>query len=229
MGFSKIKLPSERSILEKLEIYENDSSTICHNVPVVGFFDFATFDKIRLSTKIASKVLMRMDVHGLLSVHILSQTDDIVISDARVSSNNRDRNDRFRQNRPRLPKDYPGTVIEVCMLEKQSIDEEAQGEIEVLMQLNEFGEDTKISGGRLRVKNVKPNYSRNQKLTNILNLSGVQEISNDRVLESSSLHLTEEGIHVAVSGNDDNDEEGDEEASQPNEPLLSANELPLFF
>ena len=229
LGFSKIKLPSERSILEKLEIYENDSSTICHNVPVVGFFDFATFDKIRLSTKIASKVLMRMDVHGLLSVHILSQTDDIVISDARVSSNNRDRNDRFRQNRPRLPKDYPGTVIEVCMLEKQSIDEEAQGEIEVLMQLNEFGEDTKISGGHLRVKNVKPNYSRNQKLTNILNLSGVQEISNDRVLESSSLRSTEEGIHVAVSGNDDNDEEGDEEADQSNEPLLSANELPLFF
>ena len=115
------------------------------------------------------------------------------------------------------------------MLEKQSIDEEAQGEIEVLMQLNEFGDDTKISGGRLRVKNVKPNYSRTKKLTNILNLSGVQEISNDRVLESSSLHSTEDEIHVAVGGNDENDEEGDEEADRSNEPLLSANELPLFF
>ncbi|AQZ09110.1 RAD17 (YOR368W) [Zygosaccharomyces parabailii] len=134
LGFSRIKLPNSRSILEKIEVYDSDSTTMVYGKPVVGFFDFNCFDKIRQSTKVASKVLLRMDAHGLLSVNILSQTDDVLIADTRNSSG----------RLPQLPKDYPGIVIEVCMLEKESIDESAQAEIRLLMEDSEQERSKKI-------------------------------------------------------------------------------------
>ncbi|CAI7358920.1 AVN_collapsed_G0052410.mRNA.1.CDS.1 [Saccharomyces cerevisiae] len=167
LGFSKIKLPSNRSILEKLQVFDGDSTTVIDGFAVIGFFDFTSFDKIRKSTKIASKVLFRMDVHGVLSVNILSQTDDVIITDTTRPSNNRPGSIRQLQ----LPKDYPGIVIEVCMLEKESIDEAAQTEIELLMETNELGNRNsfKKSTIRKRYGTDKGNETSND---NLLQLNG---------------------------------------------------------
>ncbi|CCH58230.1 hypothetical protein TBLA_0A04350 [Henningerozyma blattae CBS 6284] len=113
LGFSKIRLPSNRSIMEKLEVY-NSTSTI------IGFFDFNSIDKLRPSTKIASKVLLRLDAHGILSANILCQIDKIAITSSASTSE--------------APADYPGVVIEICMLEKEIIDSASKNEIEVLMR-----------------------------------------------------------------------------------------------
>lgn len=167
LGFSKIKLPSNRSILEKLQVFDGDSTTVIDGFAVIGFFDFTSFDKIRKSTKIASKVLFRMDVHGVLSVNILSQTDDVIITDTTRPSNNRPGSIRQLQ----LPKDYPGIVIEVCMLEKESIDEAAQTEIELLMETSELGNRNsfKKSTIRKRYGTDKGNETSND---NLLRLNG---------------------------------------------------------
>lgn len=167
LGFSKIKLPSNRSILEKLQVFDGDSTTVIDGFAVIGFFDFTSFDKIRKSTKIASKVLFRMDVHGVLSVNILSQTDDVIITDTTRPSNNRPGSIRQLQ----LPKDYPGIVIEVCMLEKESIDEAAQTEIELLMETSELGNRNsfKKSTIRKRYGTDKGNETSND---NLLQLNG---------------------------------------------------------
>ncbi|AET39813.1 Rad17p Ecym_5010 [Eremothecium cymbalariae DBVPG len=123
LGFSKIILPSERSILEKLEIYDSDSTTIVHDSPVIGMFDFSSLDKLRLSTKIASKVLIRRDVHGLLTINILSQTNDVLMADKKPAT----------ANRNNLPIEYPGIVIEVSLLEKAAADDVDVRDIHLLM------------------------------------------------------------------------------------------------
>ena len=108
-----------------------------------------------------------MDVHGVLSVNILSQTDDVIITDTTRPSNNRPGSIRQLQ----LPKDYPGIVIEVCMLEKESIDEAAQTEIELLMETNELGNRNsfKKSTIRKRYGTDKGNETSND---NLLQLNG---------------------------------------------------------
>ncbi|CDO95221.1 unnamed protein product [Kluyveromyces dobzhanskii CBS 2104] len=111
-GVSKIVLPNERSILEKFEIYANDSSTIAYNQPMVTVFDYAMLDKIRASARIASKIMIRRDLHGLMTVNILNETKDILRSNDKESK------------RPKsvfgngLPTHYPGIIIEISMLEK---------------------------------------------------------------------------------------------------------------
>lgn len=130
LGLSKILLPSERSILEKMEVYDGDSSTILYDTPCIGFFDFSTFDKIRISTKIASKVLFRKDVHGLLNINILSQTDDVIIADTKYSNSSLTSSKKSVQ----LPKDYPGIVIEISMLEKMNSNEVKQRDLELMME-----------------------------------------------------------------------------------------------
>lgn len=138
IGLSKIKLPSNKSILEKFEVYNVDYTSLCYGKPAIAFFDFNLFDKIRMSTKIASKVLFRLDANGVLSVNILSHTDDIIISDTnrgRMIAGN---------HQLQLPKDYPGIVIEVCLMEKERMDETSQREVEVFMEANEMGEQSQI-------------------------------------------------------------------------------------
>lgn len=196
LGFSRIKLPNSRSILEKLEVYDSDSTTLLYGKPIIGFFDFNCFDKIRQSTKVASKVLLRMDVHGLLSVNILSQTDDVLIADTR--------NSNARQLQ--LPKNYPGIVIEVCMLEKESIDEVAQSEIQLLMEGSELGRDKKFSK-RPSTNDPVPTLDPKN------NLLGLSNSKLDR--QASGPRLSDE---------DDNGDETNKE-----EPSYTANEIPLFF
>lgn len=195
LGFSRIKLPNSRSILEKIEVYDSDSSTLVYGKPVVGFFDFNCFDKIRQSTKVASKVLLRMDVHGLLSVNILSQTDDVLVADTRNSSG----------RQPQLPKDYPGIVIEVCMLEKESIDESAQAEIRLLMEDSEQERSKKIP------KRSKKRHS----------------IANDSPTDNL-LGLSNAKLKFPKTSSRSNDD-GAEDAEQSKEASYPANELPLFF
>lgn len=180
LGFSKIILPSSRSILEKLEIYENDSSTIISGTPVIGFFDFTSFDKIRMSCKIASKVLLRMDVHGLLSVNILSQTDNVVISDPKSKSNNTGVGTSIASRQIQLPKDYPGIVIEICMLEKESIDSISQQEIELLM--NTISSRTLDKTKNIKRKRYAPIIqasTENSQTTNYLGLKEKKSESGD--------------------------------------------------
>lgn len=209
LGFSKIKLPSSRSILEKLEIFENDSTTLCYDVPVIAFFDFTLFDKIRMSTKIASKVLFRMDVHGLLSVNILSQTDDIIISDRRKNSNY---NNTTTSKKPlQLPKDYPGIVSEICMLEKESINQNAQNEIELLMNIDELGEFKKktIKTTKLSFNPYNPGNSINE-----------SEINNDSNLLNLTTGDENDNNHDTFNSDNDNDDSS---------LAYSTTDLPLFF
>ena len=72
-GLSKIVLPNEKSILEKFELYANDSTTPLYDKPMICVFDYQTLDKIRISSRIASKVLIRKDVHGLMTVNMLNE------------------------------------------------------------------------------------------------------------------------------------------------------------
>ncbi|CCF57485.1 hypothetical protein KAFR_0C04940 [Kazachstania africana CBS 2517] len=146
LGMSKIKLPGVRSILEKLEIYESDFATLCYDVPVIGFFDFGTFDKIRASTKIASKVLFRMDSNGLLSVNILSQTDNVIISDTRNSN----RSNSGGAKQLQLPKDYPGIVIEVSILGKEELDEFSIHDVEKLMETKTGTDDKHVENHNIK-------------------------------------------------------------------------------
>lgn len=148
LGLSKIKFPSNRTVLEKLEIFENDSATRCFGAPVIGYFSFSSFDKIRMSTKIASKILLRMDVHGILSVNILSHTDNIMgpdtSSSAATTGTTRPAGSMASKssNMMQLPKDYPGIVIDVCMVEKEALDDIAQEEIISFMNDNSTSSST---------------------------------------------------------------------------------------
>lgn len=130
-GYSKILLPSERSILEKLEIYNGDSTTLVDDVPVIGLFDFVTFDKIRLCVKIASKLLIRRDIHGLMTVNILSQTEDVILKESKL---NQKKHTYTGNNQSKgLPSDCPGIVIEVSMLEKIMSEDLDGKEIQLMM------------------------------------------------------------------------------------------------
>ena len=226
LGYSKIKFPSNRSILEKLQVYDNDSTTVLNDVPVIGFFDFSSFDKIRMSTKIASKVLFRMDIHGLLSVSILSQTDDVVITATRYSNKqgNSDVFNNMKSKQKQLPKDYPGIVIEVCMLEKESIDEVSQNEIVLLMQSNESGE---LINDR------------------VINVQQRKHVSIDHDFgDGHLLGLGNKKIRLQKQGKDEEtnlkdmptkleqlkkDEDNETKTQDPNHFPPSTNDIPLFF
>ncbi|QLQ81743.1 hypothetical protein HG537_0F05040 [Torulaspora globosa] len=144
LGLSKIRLPSSRSILEKLEIYDTDFETVVHGKSIVASFDFNLFDKMRMSIRIASKVLFKMDAHGLLSVNILSQTDDVIVSETRPTTNRARSLDGSRQIQ--LPRDYPGIVVEVCLIEREQFDDNARRNIEILMDNGE--RDKAVPSGR---------------------------------------------------------------------------------
>lgn len=148
LGLSRINLPSSKTILEKLEVYDTDFKTLVHGRPVVANFDFNLFDKLRMSVRIASKALFRMDSHGNLSVSILSQTGDVIVTDARAMAN---RSRTFGSGRQvQLPRDYPGIVVEVNLLEKDHYDESSVRELESLMQTNNLGEHKSRRRKRLR-------------------------------------------------------------------------------
>lgn len=132
LGLSKIKFPSNKNVIEKLEIYDNNSTTMCYDKPVIGYFNYTSFNKIILSTKIASKILLRMDVHGILSINILSHTDNVMMSEDKFTKQSSSTSSK-RYNSMQLPKDYPGIVIDVCMIEKEPLDMYAQEEIHQFM------------------------------------------------------------------------------------------------
>ncbi|CAR22321.1 Rad17p [Lachancea thermotolerans CBS 6340] len=134
LGFSKILLPSERSILEKLETFDSDTHEKVHEKPVIGFFDFGSFDKMRASAKIASKVLIRKDAHGLMSVNILSETDDILRGDSKTKSSASPANPHSSAY---LSREYPGIVIDISILEKARVDYDDMEEVKLLMQNND--------------------------------------------------------------------------------------------
>ncbi|QLG73135.1 hypothetical protein HG535_0E02190 [Zygotorulaspora mrakii] len=136
LGLSKIVLPSAKTILEKLEVFDEDFTTLCYGKPVIALFDFNLFDKLRMSIKISSKVLLRLDAHGVLNVNVLSLTEDILLSSnkSKATSSN---------SRLQLPKDYPGIVIELSLMEKEITDENSMRDVEIFMETNELGEPIK--------------------------------------------------------------------------------------
>lgn len=238
MGYSKIVIPNSRSILEKLEIYKDDSTTLCYNVPVIGYFDFATFDKIRLSTKIASKVLFRMDVNGLLSVNVLSQTDDILLSDNNKSKDKSKKAKSGRKNTTELPNDYPGIVCEICLLEREMIEQDVQDEIEMFMNIDE--------SGVLKRKNIMPTprylnpvenedtYSNTSSVfqnSNILNLSSEQTeiVSRNFVDSKKSENSTVDVMKPGDNEDDDDDINNDEHDKTNSSVAYGTGEIPLFF
>ncbi|SCU79849.1 LAME_0B00628g1_1 [Lachancea meyersii CBS 8951] len=131
LGLSKILLPSEKSILKKLEIFDPVSFEKTFDLPVIGVFDFTSFDKIRSSARIASKVLLRKDVHGLMNVNILSQTDDLILGEVKRSRT------APKVGTMPLSRDYPGIVIDVAILEKARLDEADVSEMRLLMESSE--------------------------------------------------------------------------------------------
>ena len=143
-----------------------------------------------------------MDVHGVLSVNILSQTDDVIITDTTRPSNNRLNGIHQLQ----LPKDYPGIVIEVCMLEKESIDEAAQAEIELLMETNEL-----THRGNFKKPSIIKRYD----------AVGDNKLSNDNLLQ-----LNGEKIRLPSEENKNNNKEDEGEESHYKYPT---NDIPLFF
>lgn len=146
LGLSKIRLPSSKSILEKLEVYDTDFKSLVHDKPIVATFDFSLFDKIRMSVRIASKVLFRMDSHGNLSVNILSQVGDVIVTDSRTAAG---RSRTFGSGKQvQLPRDYPGIVVEFNLLEKDHYDEASARELESLMENDELREANRTSKKR---------------------------------------------------------------------------------
>ncbi|GAV52744.1 hypothetical protein ZYGR_0AI00260 [Zygosaccharomyces rouxii] len=209
LGFSRIKLPSSRSILEKLEVYDGDSTTLIYDKPVLGFFDFSSFDKIRQSTKVASKVLLRMDVHGLLSVNILSRTDDMILTDTRSNGNNYNGNSSNNGgHHKQLSGEYPGIVIEVCMLEKENIDEADQEEFQLLMEINELERTSRFS--------KKSTYRRRQAVPN--DGRGIDETSTDNLLGLTNAKLDAAAAAAPPPARNDDIL-----------PRSNNNEIPLFF
>ncbi|AAS52330.1 ADR411Wp [Eremothecium gossypii ATCC 10895] len=146
LGLSKIILPSERSVLEKLEVYENDSTTLIHDAPVIGLFDFAALDKLRPSTKIASKVLIRKDVHGLLAVNILSDTNAILVPEKR---------ELIRASRS-VSAEYPTVVIEVFLLEKASVGDIDVRDVHQLMLTSPAHRRSGFADSGSRIVSVTP-------------------------------------------------------------------------
>ncbi|BAO40661.1 DNA damage checkpoint control protein RAD17 [Kluyveromyces marxianus] len=126
-GLSKIILPNERSILEKFEIYSNDSTTLLYDQPMITVFDHSTLDKIRKSSRIASKVMIRKDAHGLMTVNMLNDTKDV------LRSNDRETKRAKQSSTASLPIHYPGIIIEASMLEKSLPELLDVNEIESMM------------------------------------------------------------------------------------------------
>ncbi|CEP64885.1 Rad17p LALA0_S14e01464g [Lachancea lanzarotensis] len=144
LGLSKILLPSEKSILEKLEVFDSTSFERTFDQPVIGIFDFSTLDKIRSSVRIASKVLLRKDVHGLMSVNILSQTDDFIYGNVKKSRH------ANKSGAAQLSKDYPGVVIDVAILEKARLDDSDLTDVRLLMDAGERRQKPSYEPSNLR-------------------------------------------------------------------------------
>ncbi|SCW01440.1 LAFE_0D12618g1_1 [Lachancea fermentati] len=165
LGLSKVVLPGERTILEKLEVYSGEASIKVDNCPVIGYFDFSTFDKMRMSAKIASKILLRKDIHGLLNVNILSQTDNVILVDSKITSKMQNTSDI---RNAQLPKDYPGIVIDISILEKVHLEEFDVQEINLLMESPEEAQTKAIyqpsrpnDDGKVSTKDLDGNYDNN--------------------------------------------------------------------
>lgn len=152
LGLSKIRLPSRRSILEKLEIYDSDFETPVHGKPVIANFDFNLFDKMRMSVRIASKVMFRMDAHGLLSVNILSQTDDIIVSESKAVTSRPEGHEGVGP--AQLPRDYPGIVVEICLLEREQFDDNSKRNIATLMDNTGLDESTDVPKSNSSISKV---------------------------------------------------------------------------
>ncbi|KAL6938221.1 hypothetical protein ACO0RG_004765 [Hanseniaspora osmophila] len=148
LGLSRISLPSERTCLEKVEFMNNADGQRDQSAPQeesISYFDFQMLDKISKSVKIASKVLFRKDTRGVLSVNILSKTNNIIpVGNFRKSS-------ATLQNRKKtnvLPKNYSGIVIDITMIEKES--ESGFQDIIEMVNRDENTISTKIRASRKR-------------------------------------------------------------------------------
>ncbi|KAL6939978.1 hypothetical protein ACO0QE_003856 [Hanseniaspora vineae] len=150
LGLSRISLPSERTCLEKIEFMnsvdsQNNQSALQEES--ISYFDFQMLDKISKSVKIASKVLFRKDTRGVLSVNILSKTNNIIpVGNFRKSSTT-------LQNKKKtnvLPKNYSGIVIDITMIEKES-DSDFQDIIE-MMNRDESTPSPKKKASRKRAR-----------------------------------------------------------------------------
>lgn len=113
-GLSKIILPSERSILEKFQIYDNDSATDLYDEPLISVFDYSTLDKIRPSCMIANNILIRKDVHGLMTFDILNDGTEFTRLNEKERAAKRRRTDLSTST----VSDHPGIIVEISVMEK---------------------------------------------------------------------------------------------------------------
>ncbi|CAL9731535.1 DNA damage checkpoint control protein Rad17p [Monosporozyma unispora] len=195
IGYSKIILPNNRNIIEKLEVMNpmiTSDSNLIFDTPIIAYFDFNRFDKIRLSCRIASKVLLRMDMNGILGVNILSQTNNIIVS----NKNNEKQTSTNTSKETPLPIDYPGIVIEITMLTKDTLDAVAQQDIETLMDVTLRGRArTRDQNGRdpiaQRSHYLTDNHPTTKPVTNnLLQLSNnVGNTTNDSEAETDDENI----------------------------------------
>lgn len=187
IGYSKIILPNNRNIIEKLEVMDpyliDSDSNLIYDTPIIAYFDFNRFDKIRLSCRIASKVLLRMDLNGVLGVNILSQTNNIIVS----NRNNEKTSNSSKESR--LPMDYPGIVVEITMLTKDTLDATAQQDIETLMDVTlkaraGVGNTGKDPNGKIPHYLADPTPSTYIPPDNLLQLSNIATNTNNNANDS---------------------------------------------
>lgn len=207
LGYSKIILPNSRNIMEKMEVYDpdgEDGPTITYNSPVIAYFDFARLDMIRPSAKIASKILIRLDSNGMLSFNILSQTDNVIISN---------RDDKST-GQSQSGVEYPGIVIEITTLTKELLNDSSKQDIEDLMQVTLRNRKHKhgyngSNNPSINKKRPKPNDIGGP-TDNLLRLSGI------------------------VSNKDNNDDDGDDSSSldlgnsDTDTKQFNTREIPFF-
>ncbi|KAG2733059.1 hypothetical protein G9P44_004049 [Scheffersomyces stipitis] len=99
IGHSKLIYPNEKTILEKLLIFSQNSDSEGDNIPVntslISCYNFATFIRIFRAVKMSSKCKILKDFNGVLSIQVLCKN-------------------------PYLP-NYAGTLINFNMLEVSTV------------------------------------------------------------------------------------------------------------
>lgn len=126
IGFSRFIFPS----LEKLELRQYDPVNYefrpVKNDFIVSVYKFDIFKKIMRSVKLSSKIRIRKDSKGIISIHLLTAyniDNTAAIFSNKVNSGFRGNNQHQHQQKERMPvinknrPPYEGTVIEFILLE----------------------------------------------------------------------------------------------------------------
>lgn len=243
LGYSKVILPNNKSIIERFNVWdtlpynngnlnatndnaeEEEQRDLLYDQPIIAYFDFNTFDRIRSSCKIASKILLRLDRANILNVNILSQTDDIMVtnnlSNKKLNNNNVNRiNNNNNNNNLQLPQDYPGIIIEISLSAKEPLDDIAIEDIELFMNTTTKTMKNVITRKRMGIYD-NSNLNKDNKIRNI---------TNDRSIDNSTFNIFSNANIGNNANNNQKDHEEEQQEENNDQPFATdANNIPLFF